>query len=361
MQCFLFALDSVKHILYTPTNCIKYLKQRKNWQLSMSCSDDISLLQNGYEQLASAPLEQSRFWPAIANLTSQSMDRVRAIFHAQLPELAASGAAVACTGSDGRLEKCGLGSPVECIVLLPEGANVMMAEKIRTVCQNNGPLLFPEIDTKRLGLDFASTYEREGIEPRVIPTRAFDAVLMAGNEAAFAQYKHLLIDELANKRIPLESFKKTFLNDALQNLRSELRDIPKKNPLVSVSSGTVYYEKTKRRGLKHDALRAVQYACAYTLFKGIQSGRISEEESAQIPHSVLERITWLKSKKLIPLADKEQEDLRAAYTQASYWYSQVNIQAMREGATQVRFEASSLRSTLQQISDLSQRLLPLPQ
>jgi len=324
-------------------------------------------LQRGYEAIASQPLNPTAFWSQVSSLTEQTVQHISKVFASQISELSSSDVAIVCTGSDSRLEKCGLGSPVECIVLLPpddHGQYEELIQKIRSVCQNYGPLLYSQIDIKRLGKDTVSTYEREEIETRVIPTRAFDATLLIGSCATFAAYKHQVFEELAKKRVSLELFKKKFVREALQNLRSELSGSPRKNPLLTVSSGTVYYEKAKRRGLKHDALRAVQYTSAYILFKAIQENKILEQEVARIPRTVLDRILWLKEKKLIQLSVEECEEVHSVYTQISYWYLQLNAQVVSAGdppeaVAQMNIPPTLLKPILQSLYDLSVKIFKL--
>lgn len=335
--------------------------------VSTCAIDRYKQVADAYEQMARDSLSSEIFWRQLSSVTENIIRFAKEIFAQQFSELASLRAAVVCTGSDGRLEKCGLGSPVECIVVLSAGdalQHTEIIEKIERICRLFPSVFYPQVDKKIVGKDLVSTYEKEGIDPRIIPTRAFDALFLGGDPALFEQYRGGLFEELRNQKIPLNVFIKTFLRDSFQNLRSELSGISRKKPLLDLKTGVVYYEKNKGRGLKHDALRAIQYGAAAILFAGVGKGKISQQEMESIPRTVLGRIRWLKERQLMPLSSAECVEVEALYTQVSYWYVQLNVAVMQRGnpsdaVTEFQLPPEQLKAVIQKIQVLSEKMAVL--
>jgi len=252
------------------------------------------------------------FWPTVQDLSEQVLHLAREILSKAIPELASSSIAIATTGSDSRLEKCGLGSPVELIVITPEkpvnSEQQTIIETINCLCSTYSSFFCPLIEHKGLAQERVSYYQ----EKSLIPTRAFDALLLVGNQDTFRLYKEKLWQEL--KKTNLNPFKKEFL----QRARKELN----RGALSDPSKGEIKYHKKGGRGAKHDILRVVQYSIALKIFS-----QVPQEQFAQIPQTVVGRISWLQQNKHITLAEQECQTLLKNYTETSIWYAQLNALA----------------------------------
>lgn len=326
-----------------------------------NCSgNEFDCLKAEYSKLAQKPFSEA-FLPSLEGLSLRAVDCAKKALSVHVPELftAPQGVAIVCTGSDSRLEKCGLGSPLECILVTPKKALSSLQEKIvdkvlRVFSESSG-LIYSFLDKKGLDQDLVSTYE--SFEVRVIPTRAFDAQLVAGDECTFGEYKKKLYSELNQNTVDLKKFKDFFLKPTLQNLRQELSNSPKKNPLLTLDSGKVYYDPKKGRGLKHDILRAVQYSIAFVLFRMIQDNRLSFEECGTIPSTIVGRLRWLEERKITPLTGEQYATITRNYIQTSYWYTQLNSKVMSENGgsdvvTVMQFDPHQLRQVVHETHEL---------
>lgn len=318
-----------------------------------------------YAQLSHAPLDDS-FWTQLSSLNVKAYRCAFEALQTEVPELCqpSSQIAVAVTGSDSRQEKCGLGSPLECIIISPTKeltpAQAQIVAKISQLCSNSEGLLYSSIERKGLDKDCVSLYEGQS-STRTIPTRAFDALYLAGDVATFFAYKQKLVNELRDPQFNLKPFRKEFLDTSFQNLRQELNNSPRKNPLLTLDSGKVYYEKAGRRGLKHDLLRTVQYSIAFLLFRAVHTLRLQQEELSSVPQTVIGRLEWLRQKKFTSLTDEEYTLLERMYTQASYWYTQLTACAVEEAGlktvTVMQLDLNALRPAIQTIQDLCKKML----
>ena len=320
-------------------------------------------LRMDYAKLCQAPLD-CNFWQTISSLTGRTISLAVDSLKTHVPELSASlsGVAVCCTGSDSRLEKCGLGSPFECIVITPQKEIKPLQSntvgKIVKMCFEGKPFFCPMVEQKSLDCDLVSNCEVNQGPPKVIPTRAFDAYFLAGDEGLFRLYKHKVLDELSQRQVDLRMFRDDFLKASLQSLRQELTGSPRKAPLLTLDSGMVFYDKNGRRGLKHDALRAVQYSLADMIFKSVQEGRLGVGEVATIPQTVIGRLEWFRQKKMSPLSDQEYALLKQHYTRVSYWYALLNAKAIEEpqDLTTMTLDPRELRPVLQETHDLCRKM-----
>jgi len=254
------------------------------------------------------------FWPKAQDLTQQILSLAQEILTQETPELAHSPIAVATTGSDSRLEKCGLGSPLELIIITPEKTlnpeQQGIIEKINCLCTTYSSLFYPAIEHKGLDQDHVSYYQ----EKTLIPTRAFDALLLAGNKDTFKSYKEKLCSEL--KTTKLKIFNKQFLERAYKELN--------KGALSNPLTGEIKYHKKGGRGAKHDILRVVQYSIALNIFF-----KVPQEKVTHIPPTILDRLSWLQKKGYSALSDQEYKTLLENYTQTSVWYAQLNALAQQ--------------------------------
>jgi hypothetical protein len=317
-----------------------------------------------YETLARSSLEPTEFWQNLGSLTTIATQHTVRVLHEGIPGIDQMPQAVVCTGSDSRLEKCGLLSPVECILISPGdlGPHDELPYRIVQLFQKEQNLIYPRLERKILAKDALATYEKEGGGGVVIPTRAFDAVFLAGSYSTFLIYKRMFVDEIIQNKVQLRLFEQKFLKEALQNIRAELSEAPRKQPLASLSTGQVFYDKVRGRGLKHDLLRAVQYATALLIFKKIQEGRIDGDFALQMPKTVLGRIEWLWKEGLTTLSSEEYQELQRLYTQISYWYVALNVLAVSEVDPCITIATMSLpkealKNALERIHELVKHII----
>ncbi len=320
-------------------------------------------LREGYRQLSQAPLDENTFWENLSSLTQRAVTSAQDALRTEVSELFSCPCeiAVAYTGSDSRLEKCGLGSPLECIVITPchemTPSQRAIVDKISEVCNKGSRIFSLQVEQKALDHDLVATY-KHGDPPTVIPTRACDAAFLGGDEETFKKYKQKLCQELGQEHINLKLFRKKFLDSALQNLRQELNGSPVRVPYITLDSGTVFYEKTGRRGLKHDIFRSVQYSLAYKIFCLMsQEGKVLPDD---IPRTVMGRLDWLSEKKFISLSDEEITQLKKNYTQASYWYLLLNEQVVSspdpDKLITMKLESRTLRPVIQGTLDICKKI-----
>lgn len=322
------------------------------------------LLEN-YFELSEGP--QPYFTQKLNSLSQEACANATSLLNHRIPELnsPSTQVAVATTGSDGRFEKSNPLSPIELITITANTTSLpaevlFTLEKIAQLAQEEDSPFLNEVEPKQLQKDRAIS-AMFGVR-KIIPTRALDARMLAGNPLLFYQYKQQLYDELKSES--LAKFKREFVEDSLRTLRAELSPAPSKRPLsVQVDSGTLISDGKYRRGPKSGLLRTIQYTVALLIINAVRETDLSFDEFLQIPLSVIDRIEWLKTRNLLHLNPEECLQLQNNYLEGIRWYTHLEMQSIRQGnvcpetPTKLDISPPLLHKTLQGTHKLACKVL----
>jgi len=274
--------------------------------------------------------------------------------------------AIATTGSDGRLEKCSPLSPVELILITPENKNLAKQAlntitKLENLVSKNPNLFFPEIERKQLGVDRVSTNTNK--VTKVIPCRALDAQLLAGNSFIFIDYKSQLYTELCTKNF--KNFTTSFLNASRKTLSDEISPKQVKKPLaIHAPEGMLITDGQYLKGPKYGLLRSIQYSVDQIFFRTIKCKSISEDEFKTVPPSIIERMNWLRERNLMNLTPRECETLKSHYLTGLQLYSHLETKVAQQEIppssncpVTIQTDSEKLQATLKETCLLVNKLL----
>lgn len=237
--------------------------------------------------------------------------------------------ALAITGSDGRGENMDNANLKEIIVIAIDKENVNL-EKIKAVIQAR-PQFHPNIDVKILKdpTDSLLCYDRQKDlgkprDLRPFPTRALDAIYLAGDRSIFAKYQHKVFKELAAaKSIPkMRSFRQRALKDEVKLLRDNLEG---RGGDFHPQEGIFFFDGNRRKGPKYPMLRVVQYATADYIGKLVLQKKMNEEQFSKLPKCIIGRIDCLSANHLLKMDSKRIEKIKNAYTIAMIWVTEGQI------------------------------------
>lgn len=347
---------------------------------------------NQYVQSFSAfkePVESSNEsveerYGTIVDLSAKTLQVAIAVLNTQLPELQELGVAIATTGSDARLEKTGIASPIELIFItsaLTEKQQELI-KKIEGIVKGSefAQLFYPAVEVKDLSAtgQFGYMSEYVGLKKRkIIPTRALDAVRLVGCKDVFAQYKTQFVQEIVGTQVKLPKFKRESVDYAKRALKHDLlldvntqqqeitttttAPLPSIKPLpqsLDLPTGSLFFNNNDVKGHKFGAMRYLQYGVALVTLRALKSKNIKAEDLVKtFPQGVCERIGWLVSRKIMKLTEEQACSLKMAYKASLVWYSQLQAAANGNNKVVVKVEPEKLRSTLTTVLELGKKML----
>lgn len=318
------------------------------------------------------PAAVEKRYESIVELSTKTLQLAGELLNKEFPELQSMGIAVFATGSDARLEKSGIASPLELILVCDNelAANHELFGRIGKFIRQSefAKLFYPEIEIKCLnntqgrGLvaEYVGTKKR-----KIIPTRALDAQRIAGSQQVSFAYKAALLAEVIDKKIKIVKFKRESVDYAKRTLQHDLALPPKSiqrevKPLpkqLDLDSGTLFFNNDTIKGHKFGALRFIQYGVAFVGLRALQNQNINSQEMATFPSTVSDRLEWLKNKKIIQLTDEETKTLQFAYKTSICWYSQLQAKANGKEMVTVQVDPKALKTTLGEIYSLGKKML----
>ncbi len=282
-------------------------------------------------------------------------------FFQKYPEISKKGPIViVMTGSDARKEKDLDASPVEVIAITSESSNDSegILEKLKNdFSKKDLPQFFyPDIEIKKLFDKKATGLISEHVGQKkvtVIPTRALDAVYVAGNPAIVTAYKTELVREIVTKSVKLNIFSKDFVLYSRRTLKNDLESKSTgkaSHHFIDCKNGCMFMNGVDAKGVKYGALRFLQYSLAYAFFKHLENLEVSKAQElvVQIPQDTYSRIAWIKDKNICKLDNKEVQDFQTTYIQLLSWYltSQQRLKKIGE-MVEVKVIPEALQATLE--------------
>lgn len=246
--------------------------------------------------------------------------------------------AFAVTGSDGRNEKSPQ-SKIELVVLYgglqPDAFFSAQAQIRDYVTQKNS--YDPSIECKNVNVDSSSLFNNE--PDRAFPTRALDAICIAGNMAVYDAYKKNMLFEITDP-------KSRSLLDRFDNRRRESRqeiDRLDKRRSFDEQRGILYFDNEKTRATKHSHLRPVQYKLAADVFKSLRAGVLPKEYLDSFSRRTVDRLAQLYFDNRLKLSSDQVSDVSSAYSTAMYWYHLAEEAFFRDSAKEISVDSGELK------------------
>lgn len=217
----------------------------------------------------------------------------------------------------------------EIIVIANDKENVNV-EKIKAVIEAR-PKFLQNIEFKFLKDHTESLLcfnrQRDPEKPRDLrpfPTRALDAVYLAGNQSLFVKYQHKVFKELkaAQSMASMRRFRQKALKDEIKLLRDNLEG---RGNDFNPERGVFFFDGNRRKGPKYPMLRVVQYATAAYIGKLILQEKMNEEQFNTLPKCMIGRLDWLPANRLLPMDNKSLEKVKKAYAIALLWVTEGQI------------------------------------
>lgn len=300
-----------------------------------------------------------------ANHKQKVIDVAKAILSQSIPELVKTdNMTIACTGSDGREEKLSpYSSPMEIVVIMKSADQLKSdtLEKIRKVVSQNLDVFFKKVDLKCLDKDSLLTHNPEPEssdtkKERPYPNRGLDAYYIAGSGELFTDYRKAFYHEIQDpkKSTALTAFRRDNVLPTCKLLSKVMAGQDEKE--VNLSTGKVYYDGDRIKGVKYSYLRTVQLKLGLYVAKLIQNKSMSEKDFCAMPPSIVERIQWLAQKQLLKATPDEVKLFQKAYIASMVWFgiSQKYFEINKQ--KEIVFSAADLNSAGKAISLFSERI-----
>lgn len=251
----------------------------------------------------------------LKNLNEKTERAVKASFSFLSDSFNEKNFCITITGSDARYEKESKHSPVELIIVCEGEIDLPSYQNIQNFILSHPNIFDARIEVKNLENPHASTTYSQGKKPKIIPSRALDAIFVAGNPQIFALYKkHLATSLRSLKNKDFKKFSRDFLSDAKRKLLQTLQGKEKK--YCDFTKGVLFYNKNLHiMTTKYILLRVVQYTIAQQISQKIRSGSWEnpEELLTALPNGTVDRLIFLKERELISLKEGKLQEIAWAY------------------------------------------------
>ncbi|MGK5595372.1 MAG: hypothetical protein ACSNEK_08450 [Parachlamydiaceae bacterium] len=284
----------------------------------LSCYQAVAIAEKTYQEI-----NPKSFQVALSNINSNIQKSARKILKRELGKT--KGYVILVTGSDGRYEKMNNASPIELIVVT-KGVNQPIIDKIKEIPQKV-PMFSRVIDLKDIHdpddklLCFNRCQDSHQKDFRPFPSRALDASFLFGQQKLYGQYKISFFEELCSSKATkdLRKFRASARSSSLTLLKNNLAG---KAGHFDPNTGELFYDGDRIKGPKYPLLRVVQYSLVDHVCKLINKGKINQKDFSELPKSTLERIDWLRKKKLLVLSKESGRQVKQVYSLSLLWYSE---------------------------------------